>query len=108
MLRVEIDDSKNVRTVKVLGRCSGEYADYARTLVTRCTDDVPLVVDLNEVTFLDSAGEQVLLTLGRLGAVFIADNVYVRYFCERLQLPLVRAEQSSRSHSELECPLRPE
>src|SRR5690348_12846360 len=96
MLRVEMTDVGCVRTVKLLGRVSGEYAVYGRTLIEQCAGVGELVIDLNEVTFLDPAGEEVLLLLARLGAVFMADNVYARYFCERLGLPLVRSAAPGR------------
>jgi hypothetical protein len=88
MLRVEMHDAANALVMKLEGRFVGEYAEYTRALVTRCKTDLKLLVDLTEVTSLDSAGEEVLSFFGRLGAEFIADNVYARYLCERLYLPL--------------------
>ena len=96
MLRVEMTDVGSVRTVKLLGRVSGEYAQYGRTLIEQCAGGGELVVDLNEVTFLDPTGEEVLLLLSQLGAVFMADNVYACYFCERVGLPLVRCAAGRR------------
>ena len=88
MLRVEMHDAANALVMKLEGRFVGEYAEYTRALVTRCKTDLKLLVDLTEVTSLDSAGEEVLSFFGRLGAEFVADNVYARYLCERLYLPL--------------------
>ena len=90
MLRVEIHDAANAVVMKLEGRLIGEYAEYARSLVTRCKTDMRLVVDLAEVTAVDAIGEEVLSFFGQLGAEFIADNVYARYLCERLHLPLGR------------------
>jgi hypothetical protein len=90
MLRVEMHDAVNALVVKLEGRFTGEYAEYARSLVTRCKTSLRLLVDLNEVTAIDAAGEDVLAFFGRLGAEFIADNLYGRYWCERLHLAISR------------------
>ncbi len=97
MLRVEMRDTPNAVVMKVEGRFVGEYAEYARSLVTRCNTDMKLVVDLTEVTAVDSIGEEVLSFFGRLGAEFVADNVYASYVCERLKLPLARPALRART-----------
>jgi len=55
-------------------------------------------VDLTDVTFVDSVGENVLSLFGRVGAEFIADNAYPRGLCERLNLPLTRPAVRLRRH----------
>ena len=47
------------------------------------------------MTFVDAFGEKVLLWLGRLGAKFVAVNVYTRSICERLRLQV--SEQRAES-----------
>lgn len=88
MLRVEMNNSDHTATFKLEGRLTGEGADHVRTLVTRCSAQMKLLVDLTDITFIDSAGEEVLLFLRRLGAEFIAETSYTLDFCERLYLPL--------------------
>jgi hypothetical protein len=89
MFRVEMRHATNAVIMKLHGRLIGEYAAYARSLVTRCNMDVKLVVDLTEVTAIDLLGEEVLSFFGQLGAEFISDNAYASYLCERLKLPLL-------------------
>ncbi len=96
MLRVEMHDAANAMIMKLEGRFTGEYAEYARSLVTRCETGLRLIVDLAEVTAVDSVGEEVLSLFGRLGAEFVADNIYARYLCERLHLPLTRMPRRTR------------
>ena len=87
MLRVEFsDDGNGVLTVQLFGRMVGPYAEDAREALAQRQLPASLVVDLSEVTFVDLFGEQVLVWLDRLGAGFVADNVYARSVCERLQL----------------------
>jgi STAS domain len=90
MLRVEIQDSGNASVIRLEGRLAGEWVDGVRTAVTHCNQERKLVVDLREVTFIDAAGEEVLLFLRRLAAEFIADTSYTLDICERLHLPVAR------------------
>jgi len=88
MLRVETQDSANTLSLKLEGRFTGDDADHTRTLTTRCRAGMRLVVDLTDVTFIDSVGEGVLSFFGRFGAEFIAQTSYSLDVCERLHLHL--------------------
>jgi hypothetical protein len=90
MFRVEMHDGVNAVVMKIEGQLRGDYAKYTRTLVTSCDTGMRLVLDLTDVTFVDSTGEDVLSFFGGMGAEFIADNAYSRDLCERLNLPLTR------------------
>lgn len=87
MLCVEFnDDGNGALRVRLFGRMVGLYAEDARRALANRQLPASIVVDLSEVTFVDLVGEQVLLWLGRLGARFVANNVYMRSVCEDLQL----------------------
>ena len=90
MLRVKMQDFANALIVRLEGRFTGDSAENALILVTRCDTKKGLVVDLTEVTFVDSRGEATLALFGRLGAKFIAEDAYTLYVCERLHLPLAQ------------------
>ena len=90
MLRVEIHDSANSLSLKLEGRFTGNDAENTRTLMARYHDGKTLVVDLTEVTFIDSVGEEVLSFFGRFGAEFAASTSYTLDVCERLHLRLAR------------------
>ena len=94
MLRVDIRDSANTLSIKLEGRFTGDDAENTRMLMTRCREEVRLVVDLTEVTFIDSAGEEVLSFFGRFGAEFVAQTSYTLDLCERLHLRVARGEGS--------------
>jgi hypothetical protein len=66
----------------------GPYAEDARSALAHRRLPPSIIVDLSDVAFVDSFGEQVLLWLGRLGATFVADNVYARSVCEDLHLQI--------------------
>jgi hypothetical protein len=90
MLRVDIRDSANALSLKLEGRFTGHDAENTRTLIARCHDGMTLIVDLTEVTFIDSVGEEVLSFFGRFGAEFVAQTSYTLDICERLHLRLAR------------------
>jgi hypothetical protein len=90
MLRAEMEDSDKALTITLEGRLAGDDAEHVRRLPTRCNIDRGLLVDLREVTFIDPVGEATLSFFGRLGARFVAEDVYTLDVCKRLNLPLAR------------------
>jgi len=94
MLRVDIRDSVNTLSLKLEGRFTGNDAENTRTLMARCHDGMKLVVDLTEITFIDSVGEEVLSFFGRFGARFFAQTSYTLDICERLHLRLASSQAS--------------
>jgi hypothetical protein len=111
MLRVDIRDSANTLSIKLEGRFTGNDAENTRMLMTRCREGVKLVVDLTEVTFIDSVGEGILSFFGRFGAEFVAQTSYTLDICERLHIRLARVEgldgnapSASRSNAGLHKP----
>jgi hypothetical protein len=87
MLRVEFNQNGNgTLTVRLQGRLVGPYAEDARSALQRHPLPSSITVDLSEVTFIDSLGQQVLAWLGRLGASFLAGNLYTQGICESLNL----------------------
>lgn len=97
MLRVEVDDSANTLRLKLQGRLVGEEAKNTRLLMTRYRAGMSVVVDLTEVTFADTAGEDLLSFFGGFGADFIAETSYSRYICERLDLHVAELSDGNTS-----------
>jgi len=95
MLRVQKQELDGALICRLEGRFTGEGAEEVRTLVTRCDSKLELVVDLTDVMFIDTIGEEVLLFVKRLGAQFVAETAYSRDVCERLQLPLIDTQTSN-------------
>jgi hypothetical protein len=100
MLRVEIHDSEDVLRLKLEGRFTGTNAENTRPLVARCHSRMRLIVDLSEVTFIDSVGEEVLSFFNRFGAEFGAPTSYTLDVCERLHLRLIPYSATTANTSE--------
>jgi hypothetical protein len=90
MLRVEIYESVNILSMRLEGRFTGNDAESTRNLTTRSREGIRLVVDLTDVTFIDSVGEEVLSFFGRSGAEFAASTSYTLDVCDRLHLHFAR------------------
>ncbi len=86
MFRAEIQWLRSGPTLKLEGKLVADWAEQARCLVTKDLLPKGLTVDLSEVSYIDSVGEQLLKWLGSVGAEFVAGNVYVVGVCERLRL----------------------
>jgi len=95
MLRVQIQDCANGLTLKLEGRFTADDAENTRVLITRFRDGMRFVLDLTDVTFIDSMGEEVLSFFGRFGAEFVAPTSYTLDVCERLHLRLANAGDTS-------------
>ena len=89
MLRVKTQESDDAYIVSLEGRLKAEGAEQVRTLITSDLPEKKLIVNVTDVMFVDSTGEEVLALFKRFGAEFVADNVYTLDICERLNLPLV-------------------
>jgi len=87
MFRAEIQWLASGPTLKLEGKLVADWAEQARCLVTKDVLPKDLIVDLTEVSYVDSVGEQLLKWLASAGAVFIAGSVYAFAVCDRLRLP---------------------
>jgi len=90
MFRAEIRWLAMGPTLKLEGKLAADWAEQARSLVTKDVLPKGLTVDLTEVSYVDSAGEQLLKWLAGVGAVFVAGSVYALALCDRLRLPLMQ------------------
>jgi ABC-type transporter Mla MlaB component len=86
MLRAEFDQRNNGLTLKLEGRLVSAWAVQVKSFVSRHFVPNGLLVDISEVTYVDSVGEQLLLWLRDLHTEFVAESCYARDVCERLHL----------------------
>lgn len=95
MIRIEFHDSTNTMTMRISGRFVEPFAENARALISPCRNLPNFVVNLSEVNFVDTVGEEVLSWFGQLGGEFVAENSYSLNVCERLNLPITGIRDSS-------------
>lgn len=88
MFRAKINQLSSGTTLKMEGSLVGAWAEEAKSLVTSGPVPKGLIVDLTDVSYIDSIGEQLLAWLASVGASFMAKAVYAASVCERLQLPV--------------------
>ena len=100
MFRAEIQWLASGPTLKLEGKLVADWAEQARCLVTKDVLPKGLMVDLTEVSYIDSVGEQLLKWLASVGAVFVAGSVYAFAVSDRLRLPPIQgiAERHKRRH----------
>jgi len=98
--RAEIQWLASGPTLKLKGELAADWAEQAMCLVTKDVVPKGLIVDLTEVSYIDSVGEQLLKWLASVGALFVAGSVYAIAACDRLCLsPMQRiAERRKRRH----------
>lgn len=87
MFRAQINQMADGPILKMEGCLVAEWAKEAKSLMTSGHVPKGLIVDITDVSHVDSVGEQVLAWLASIGASFIAGGVYAASVCERLQLP---------------------
>ena len=100
MFRAEIQWLASGPTLKLEGKVVADWAEQAMCLVTKDVVPKSLIVDLTEVSYIDSVGEELLKWLASVGALFVAGNVYAIAVCGRLGLsPMQRiSERRKRRH----------
>jgi hypothetical protein len=100
MFRAEIEWLASGPTLKLEGKLVAGWAEQAMCLVTKDVLPKGLIVDLTEVSYIDSVGEQFLKWLDSVGALFVVGSVYAFAVCDRLGLaPMQRiSERRKRRH----------
>jgi ABC-type transporter Mla MlaB component len=87
MFRVSYSDTAGGQRWSLHGRLAGPWVDELRSCWKYARDRAPLagaVVDLKEVTFIDSAGEALLAEMRGAGAQLVATGVEHQYLLATL------------------------
>ena len=78
MFRVSYSDTTGGQRWNLCGRLAGPWVDELRTFWRQVRDRAPrarALVDLNDVTFIDEAGERLLAEMQSTGVEFVAAGV---------------------------------
>lgn len=87
MLRVHVEDYSCGITIRVEGKITGEGVEE----LERCCDEAlartepcALIIELDEVMYVDAKGEALLQRMHRAGVVLHGRGLHSRYLVERL------------------------
>ena len=87
MLKINFSQTPAEEKWNLHGRLSGPWVDEFRACWNvnhRADAGRACIVDLNDVTFIDKSGEQLLRTLTEDGAQFTASGTYIKHVIENL------------------------
>jgi hypothetical protein len=86
MLRITLPTREGPSVFVLEGKLAGLWVEELNRFVLQLGPGTASVFDIEDVSYVDSLGEETLLRLSRLGATFIAENVYGKDLCQRLHL----------------------
>jgi len=88
MLKITITDTATEQRWTLQGRLVAPWVDELKTSwksACRTIQGRRCIVNLDEVTFIDKRGEQMLRSMSSRGAQFVASDVYVNHVLDRLK-----------------------
>lgn len=88
MLRVSYSDSAGGQRWSLCGRLAGPWVEELRSYFRQVREHAPkapAVVDLNDVTFIDEAGERLLGEMQNAGIEFVAAGVENKHLLASLK-----------------------
>jgi len=88
MLKITITNTKTEETWTLQGRLVVPWVNELKASwkkTHRTAHERRCIVNLDEVTFIDKRGEQMLRSMSSRGAQFVASDVYVNHVLDRLK-----------------------
>jgi len=86
MLRITLPPANSTEAFILEGKLTGLWAQELLRVAREANQGYGNIFDLQEVFYVDSAGEDALRLLGRRGARFITESAYGKDLCNRLKL----------------------
>ena len=96
MLRITLPANSS-GIVVLEGRLTGLWAQELLRVARDAYQGPGIILDLQEVFYVDSSGEEALRILSRVGARFITDSAYGKDLCKRLRLNRIAAPEMRES-----------
>jgi anti-anti-sigma regulatory factor len=88
MLRIHIEERSESATIRLEGKLAGDWVEE----VERCCHEVlarrrhrTLIIELDEVMFVDAKGQILLRQMFRAGAVLRGRGMHSQYLVEQIQ-----------------------
>ena len=86
MLRITLPSANSSEAFILEGRLTGLWARELLRVARGANQGDGNIFDLQEVFYVDSAGEDALRLLGGRGAKFITESAYGKDLCHRLEV----------------------
>ena len=86
MLRITLPPANSSKAFILEGRLTGLWARELLRVARGANQGYDNIFDLQEVFYVDSAGEEALRLLSGRGAQFITESAYGKDLCHRLKL----------------------
>lgn len=90
MLKISITETQTGSRWTLQGRLVGPWVGELRKCwkaKQRTKSWRRCVVDLNDVTYIDKAGERLLRALSKKGVEFVASGMYTKHLIEKVRMP---------------------
>ena len=100
MLRITLPSANSSEAFILEGRLTGLWAQELLRVARGTNQGYGNIFDLQEVFYVDSAGEDALRLLGGRGARFIAESAYGKDLCHRLRLSRVANSEADKKQPE--------
>jgi hypothetical protein len=108
MLRITLPTVSPSGLFILEGRLTGLWAKELLRVARAANQGYGNTFDLQEVLYVDSAGEEALKWLGGRGAKFITESAYGKHLCDRLSLRRVSISNTEHKHGKRrESPRKP-
>jgi hypothetical protein len=108
MLRITLPSANSSEVFILEGRLTGLWARELLRVARGANKGYDNIFDLQEVFYVDSAGEDALRLLGGRGAKFITESAYGKDLCNRLKLcRVVNADMEKNKGTKPEGSRRP-
>jgi hypothetical protein len=107
MLRITLPTAKTRGIYVLEGRLIGLWARELIRVVRAANNDDAGIFDLENVLYVDAAGEEALRILSGLGAKFFTKSAYGKDLCKRLKLYRVTASYITNSREGFEASSKP-
>jgi len=88
VLKITINETPTEKQWILQGQLVGPWVGELRTCwkkAHRNHDGRTCTVDLNNISFIDEAGERLLRAMSKKGAQFLADGMYIKHVLEQLK-----------------------
>jgi ABC-type transporter Mla MlaB component len=84
LLRITIQKGSGPATLKLEGKLAGPWVEELKDVWGSVSPNEPVLVDLFDVSFVDTSGKDLLAQMWQGGADFVADSPFMKQVIEEV------------------------